>query len=323
MAGRAQSLLDEEQDALLEAKCVIDALRTTVDAERSAAAAAAGRADALQLQLAAEREAMAAIQGAAEQERERLADIAREAATMVDKHAYVSGELAEARAAAAGQQELLAESEGALLAERAQNSELQTAVDRAEQRASNARSEHARALASLDALTAQRNAERTEGGLCDQSPDAVAAGSLAPPLNASTSADDSKSEGRSSKRDPRPSVPPPLALNGEEWHVVRLAARYSFRHRVVVQVNNAAGVLCDLSGSGCQVVSSASVKPNQVVKVVIPWDGASITCAGKVAWAKLEPPTAGRPLGYRAGVQFTRADEAVIAAFVAYHTVRV
>jgi hypothetical protein len=133
---------------------------------------------------------------------------------------------------------------------------------------------------------------------------------------AAASESPAKVETRPAKR--HTTTPPPAPpLPEDAWDVVRLATRHAFRHRLVVQVNNAAGVLCDLSSTGCQVVSSATVKPNQVLKVVIPWDGTSITCSGKVVWAKLEPPAAGRPLGYRAGVHFTKVDHAVIDAFIA------
>jgi len=38
-----------------------------------------------------------------------------------------------------------------------------------------------------------------------------------------------------------------------------------------------------------------------------------------VVWAQLEPPAAGRALAYRAGVQFTKADEAAIERFNRSH----
>jgi hypothetical protein len=44
-----------------------------------------------------------------------------------------------------------------------------------------------------------------------------------------------------------------------------------------------------------------------------------VTCSGKVVWTRLEPMAAGQPLGYRAGVHFTKSDEAAIEAFAARH----
>ena len=45
-----------------------------------------------------------------------------------------------------------------------------------------------------------------------------------------------------------------------------------------------------------------------------------IACKGKVVWARLELPAAGRPLGYRAGVEFTKPDTAAIEAFLTHYT---
>jgi hypothetical protein len=75
----------------------------------------------------------------------------------------------------------------------------------------------------------------------------------------------------------------------------------------------------DLSFAGGLVVSRASVKPNQLLKVVLPSSAPPVVCSGKVVWARLEPSAGGRPAGYRAGVQFTKPDESAIAAFIAAH----
>jgi hypothetical protein len=77
------------------------------------------------------------------------------------------------------------------------------------------------------------------------------------------------------------------------------------------------GLLVDLSVAGCQVVSTSSVRPNQVVKVSLPTGDTSLVCTGKVMWARFEPRAAGGSLGYRAGVQFTKPDQPAIEAFIA------
>jgi hypothetical protein len=56
-----------------------------------------------------------------------------------------------------------------------------------------------------------------------------------------------------------------------------------------------------------------------VVKVSLPDTKTAIACTGKVVWARLEPARAGRPLGYRAGLSFTKRDEAAIEAFMVRH----
>ena len=102
----------------------------------------------------------------------------------------------------------------------------------------------------------------------------------------------------------------------EGWQAVRLANRYVFNTELSVQVNGDPARLFDLSISGCQLLSPTALKPNQMVKIVLP-DKTPVTCAGKVVWTRLEPMAMGQPLGYRAGVRFTKADEVAIEAFAA------
>src|SRR5439155_20360863 len=103
------------------------------------------------------------------------------------------------------------------------------------------------------------------------------------------------------------------------WVAVRMATRYSFSGPMAVQVNGTPSQLCDLSVGGCQVLSLTALKPNQTVKVLLPAEPKPISCTGKIVWAKLEAPALGRPAGYRAGVQFARADESAIESFLAKH----
>jgi hypothetical protein len=85
-----------------------------------------------------------------------------------------------------------------------------------------------------------------------------------------------------------------------------------------VQVNGDRARLYDLSISGCQLLSPSALKPNQMVKILLP-AAPPLTCSGKVVWTRLEPMGMGQPLGYRAGVRFTKADEPAIEAFAASH----
>jgi hypothetical protein len=59
------------------------------------------------------------------------------------------------------------------------------------------------------------------------------------------------------------------------------------------------------------------LKPNRIVKVLLPFDRNPILCKGKIVWARLEPPSAGRPLKYRGGIFFTSVDESGVEAFLA------
>jgi hypothetical protein len=101
----------------------------------------------------------------------------------------------------------------------------------------------------------------------------------------------------------------------EGWQAVRLANRFLFDVDVSVRVNGDSARLLDISISGCQLLSPTALKPNQMVKVLLPTGGAPVVCAGKVVWTRLEPMAAGQPLGYRAGVRFAKVDEAAIEAF--------
>jgi hypothetical protein len=73
----------------------------------------------------------------------------------------------------------------------------------------------------------------------------------------------------------------------------------------------------DLSANGAQILSPTALKPNRVVKLLLPFDRSPILCKGKIVWARLEPPSAGLPLRYRGGIFFTAADELSIEAFLA------
>ena len=56
-----------------------------------------------------------------------------------------------------------------------------------------------------------------------------------------------------------------------------------------------------------------------MVKVALPMGESAVSCRGKIVWARLEPPSAGRSLCYRAGVLFTSVEEAQIEAFLTHH----
>ena len=86
---------------------------------------------------------------------------------------------------------------------------------------------------------------------------------------------------------------------------------------VEVQVDSQPGTLIDLSTSGAQVVTISAMKPNRLVKLVLPADGGAITCKAKVAWARLEPRDG--QFWYRAGMAFTTSDQAALEAFLKSH----
>ena len=126
-------------------------------------------------------------------------------------------------------------------------------------------------------------------------------------------------EAPASKRPATPPVEAPAQSSGHPGGPVRQATRYAFRAEIDVQIDGGPGHLIDLSLTGCQLRSPAALKPNRIVRLLLPFEGKPIACTGKVVWARLEPPSKGRPLGYRAGVQFTKADEPALEAFAARH----
>ena len=101
-----------------------------------------------------------------------------------------------------------------------------------------------------------------------------------------------------------------------EWIEMRLVTRYGFADPIEVQVNGTPGQLCDLSVTGCQLLSATALKPSHTVNVLLPVDPEPVRCSGRIVWAKLETPTLGRTARYRAGVEFARPDESAIETFI-------
>jgi len=89
----------------------------------------------------------------------------------------------------------------------------------------------------------------------------------------------------------------------------------SFKAEIAVQIDGNAGKLVDLSMTGAQVLTPAAINPNRLVTVTLPLGDGALSCKAKVAWSRLEP-RAGQ-LWYRAGVQFTTADQQGLESFFA------
>ena len=110
----------------------------------------------------------------------------------------------------------------------------------------------------------------------------------------------------------------PAGSSGDEdqWQPVRLDTRYLFPEDMRIQINADRVTLCDLSTSGCQIISPATLRPGQVVKVLLPLDEGDIACSGTVVWARVESGAGGQPPSCRAGLRFAKADTTAIEAFV-------
>jgi hypothetical protein len=107
---------------------------------------------------------------------------------------------------------------------------------------------------------------------------------------------------------------PPKTL---DWHGTRRAPRFSVRDGVELQLDGNPVVVVNLSVVGAQVVSSTVLRPNQRVRITVPSDDFTLRFRGEIAWAKFElpkPPLKGAQ--YRAGVEFTDSDTAVIDSLI-------
>ena len=96
----------------------------------------------------------------------------------------------------------------------------------------------------------------------------------------------------------------------------RRATRYRFPAAFDVQIDGDSGVLVDLSIGGAQVISSRELEVNHVVTLMLTSDETPTSCEGRIVWSWLEPHVKDRPSSYRAGIAFTRADEAAIEVFI-------
>ena len=215
------------------------------------------------------------------------ADTRAEAATR-ERDALAAGldaataEAAKAEADAHARYEQLHEST------RQQIRELQLAVGDAE----------ARAQAAIDELQHQRQDLKPDASTLVPSAESTAIATSPPPDSAT-------------KAPAAPAASPPEPL--------RQASRYVLSAEVEVQVDGSPAWLIDLSFSGAQVLSAASLKPNTVVRLAMPLSDRLVLCKGKIVWAHIDPTKRGGQLRYRAGVLFTFADEAGIKAFLSVH----
>jgi chromosome segregation ATPase len=96
----------------------------------------------------------------------------------------------------------------------------------------------------------------------------------------------------------------------------RAAKRVAILGDLDIEVDGARAKLIDASVTGAQILASASMKPNRLVRLSIPNGDKAIICKGKIVWARLEPRSG--QIGYRAGVSFTTADPAELEAFLGH-----
>jgi hypothetical protein len=105
-----------------------------------------------------------------------------------------------------------------------------------------------------------------------------------------------------------------------DWHGTRRAPRHRVRDGVEIQLDGNPAVVIDLSAVGAQVISPTVLRPNQKVRISLPFDEFVMRFRGSIAWAKFElPQSPARAPQYRAGVEFTDSDPSALESFCERH----
>ena len=326
-----QSDLLAERAASAERERAYARLHSQLEAERASVAElkqAAARAEELGATLGREtskgeeaREEIAFLHQSLDDTRQALTDTRQE----LDN---ARQEIDDARQAVAAAQAELERDRST--ADRASVSELRQAIEYSDQQLASARSneaqavaDHQKVVAQLEAMIKEREAVADELTAArkwiNDLREAEAEFALpAAPKHVEPHAPKAKAKAAPTTSSPPPKLKTPPGAGEESWQAVRLANRYVFNTELMVQVNGDPARLFDLSISGCQLLSPTALKPNQMVKVLLP-DKPPVTCPGKVVWTRLEPMGMGQPLGYRAGVRFNKTDDQAIETFAASH----
>ncbi len=107
---------------------------------------------------------------------------------------------------------------------------------------------------------------------------------------------------------PAPAAPKkPLQFSDK----ARDAKRIRIRRGIDVVVDAIPGELVDLSLGGAQALLRQAVKPNQLVRMVVPTATGQLICKGRVVWVTFEQPGTSLSV-YRTGVKFSDADPAAV-----------
>lgn len=306
---RTVERLEEQHAALVGSQSQTQAAHDTLQREASAARAEASFAQA-ELEEARTRiqgfesdAASSELRQAAQRAEEKLARLVDLQNETVAKTAAARRDLAAAQAEAASARSELEKMNARvhqLEADRASTSDLRAAVESAEQKLGSVTSVQVQTLANYEKLELELAIARQEASA----------------LQAKLAA----SEKRVVKLEKGGTHAKQLsASTEEEWASVRLSTRCVLREPIAIGVDDASGLLIDLSVDGCQILVPTAVKQSQAVKLLLPAEGASITCKGKVAWVRPEPPRDGQPAGYRVGVAFTKTDESALEALIVAH----
>lgn len=106
---------------------------------------------------------------------------------------------------------------------------------------------------------------------------------------------------------PATATAPTTATPHLDWRGTRRHPRFRLREGVVAQIDGKDAAVVDLSAGGAQVVSAATLRPNQKVRVSLPLEPDARVRA-TVAWAFFELPKGSAAPRYRAGLEFNDED---------------
>ena len=95
-----------------------------------------------------------------------------------------------------------------------------------------------------------------------------------------------------------------------DWRGTRRHPRFRMKDGVVAQVDGKDATVVDLSAGGAQVVSGATLRPNQKLRISLPLEP-DARLRATVAWASFELPKGSPAPRYRAGIEFNEEDPRV------------
>ena len=317
------------EEALAEARSQLEAARRDADARVTNLS---GSQAGLEQELTETRQALHNLQTRGEDAESRAADLERRVgesqARTLDAEARATESQARAEAAEARSQEWQERAEEADA--RAEEAEARAAEERA--RAEHEQAHAAEAILERDSLKEELEASASGASnhgsettskyeeLLHSSEHRIRSLELAL-RDAETRAEAAECElalqrrGAASWADADP-APPGSALIGTPSFPgpVRGAKRVAVSGELVIEVDGARARLVDVSTSGAQILASASMKPNRLVRLAVPHAERTIVCKGKIMWARLEPK--GNEIWYRAGLSFTTVDQSELDGFI-------
>lgn len=112
-------------------------------------------------------------------------------------------------------------------------------------------------------------------------------------------------------------APPTAQAQPLDQRGTRRAPRYKVAGQVDVLVDGNPASLIDISTVGAQVLSTAVLKPNQRLRMILNDQAGDVRFRASVAWASFEISSKGPR--YRAGIQFLDGNAQQIDAYIARH----